>query len=309
MPKTPVYIFTGFLESGKTTFIRELLKNVTFATGEKTLYILCETGIEEIDEKLLKFNNAVIVNVVNETDIDKEFLENLDKKYSPERVLIEYNGFWNIDKINDSIMPEWWEIALTAAIADASTFSAYMKNMSSIMVNYFKAADMVLFNRCDKNTNKLSLRAGVKAVNAKAQVIFKLKNGEIDNEDIMPFDINAEVIKINEYDYGVWYVDITENPEKYNEKIIVLTGMVHRENTWPKGMFMIYRKAMTCCIEDITMLQSICYLKNKVPDNNKWIKLTAQVKVNYIKNNKIPLLLVNEYDYTEPLKDEIVYFY
>ena len=85
--------------------------------------------------------------------------------------------------------------------------------------------------------------------------------------------------------------------------------MVHRENTWPKGMFMIYRKAMTCCIEDITMLQSICYSKNKVPDNNKWIKLTAQVKVNYIKNNKIPLLLVNEYDYTEPLKDEIVYFY
>lgn len=36
----PVYVFTGFLESGKTFFIKKLLVNPVFATGDKTLLIL-----------------------------------------------------------------------------------------------------------------------------------------------------------------------------------------------------------------------------------------------------------------------------
>lgn len=311
MPETPVYIFTGFLESGKTTFIRELLQNAAFATGEKTLYIVCENGTEEIDEKLLKFNNAIIVKVDNEADINKEFLENLDKEHSPERVLIEYNGFWNAENINDSIMPKWWSIAQSAAIADASTFSAYMKNMSSIMVNYFKTADMVLFNRCNKNTNKLSLRAGVKTVNTKAQVIFKLENGEIDNEEIMPFDLDAEVIEVSEYDYGIWHMDITENPKKYADKIVELSGIAYRNEKWPEGMFVLYRNAMTCCVEDLTMIKIVCYSNDRIPENNKWIKLKAIIKVKYMEKYDInvPLLVIEQFHYIDALKDEVVYYY
>ena len=45
----PVYIFTGFLEAGKTKFIQETLEDARFNDGERTLLLLCEEGIEEFE--------------------------------------------------------------------------------------------------------------------------------------------------------------------------------------------------------------------------------------------------------------------
>ena len=47
--ETAVYLFTGFLEGGKTHIIQESMADERFNTGEKTLIILCEEGIEELD--------------------------------------------------------------------------------------------------------------------------------------------------------------------------------------------------------------------------------------------------------------------
>ena len=49
MNPIPVYTFTGFLESGKTKFIQETLEDPRFNTGERTLLIVCEEGVEEYD--------------------------------------------------------------------------------------------------------------------------------------------------------------------------------------------------------------------------------------------------------------------
>lgn len=43
----PVYLFTGFLDAGKTAFIQETLEDPGFNTGEKTLVLLCEEGENE----------------------------------------------------------------------------------------------------------------------------------------------------------------------------------------------------------------------------------------------------------------------
>ena len=43
----PVYLFTGFLEGGKTKFIQETLEDGRFNKGEPTLLLVCEEGIEE----------------------------------------------------------------------------------------------------------------------------------------------------------------------------------------------------------------------------------------------------------------------
>ena len=43
----PVYLFTGFLEGGKTRFIQETLEDKRFCNGERTLLLVCEEGEEE----------------------------------------------------------------------------------------------------------------------------------------------------------------------------------------------------------------------------------------------------------------------
>ena len=43
----PVYLFTGFLEAGKTKFIQETMEDPRFNEGERTLLLICEEGLEE----------------------------------------------------------------------------------------------------------------------------------------------------------------------------------------------------------------------------------------------------------------------
>ena len=45
----PVFIFTGFLDSGKTTFIQGSLEDERFNDGVPTLLVVCEEGEEDYD--------------------------------------------------------------------------------------------------------------------------------------------------------------------------------------------------------------------------------------------------------------------
>ena len=48
----PVYLFTGFLESGKSTCFQEILEEGNFEDGLRTLYLMTEEGEKEVDEML-----------------------------------------------------------------------------------------------------------------------------------------------------------------------------------------------------------------------------------------------------------------
>ena len=56
----PVYVFMGFLESGKTTFAKDVLLKQGFTEGAPSLLLVCEEGEEEYDEKELKAKNIQI---------------------------------------------------------------------------------------------------------------------------------------------------------------------------------------------------------------------------------------------------------
>ena len=45
----PVYLFTGFLESGKSTCFQEILEEGNFEDGLRTLYLMTEEGEKEVD--------------------------------------------------------------------------------------------------------------------------------------------------------------------------------------------------------------------------------------------------------------------
>ena len=62
----PVYLFVGFLESGKTKFIQETFEDPNFDSGDKTLLLICEEGEEEYNPK--KFSKADIEHALTELD-------------------------------------------------------------------------------------------------------------------------------------------------------------------------------------------------------------------------------------------------
>ena len=124
----PVYVFMGFLESGKTTFVKETLLDRSFTGGEKTLLLVCEDGEEEYDEKELKKNN-IYVEYIEENQLTTEHLLDLQDKYKPESVMIEYNGMWKLDKIFEIRVPKGWTVVQVLSFINAETYDLYSNNM------------------------------------------------------------------------------------------------------------------------------------------------------------------------------------
>ena len=56
--QVPIYLITGFLESGKTSFIQQVIVEGNFVEDEKTLLIATEEGVEEYDTDILKRFNV-----------------------------------------------------------------------------------------------------------------------------------------------------------------------------------------------------------------------------------------------------------
>ena len=70
----PVYLFTGFLEAGKTKFIQETLEDKRFNTGEKTLLLVCEEGIEEYSPDQFAADGVQIRTLESEADLTEDNL-------------------------------------------------------------------------------------------------------------------------------------------------------------------------------------------------------------------------------------------
>lgn len=313
MLKIPVYFITGFLESGKTSFIQDVLSGGDFADGQKTLLILCEEGEEEYDEAALKKENIEIVTVEDEETFDGEFLKNCIHQYRPKRIFVEMNGMWDCKWIFEQGLPENMEIAQVITIVDGSTFAVYLNNMRSILSNLFLYTEMVIFNRCKQEMPLHSFRRAVRGLNPQAMIYFEDEEGEpLDpGMEQPPYDLNAEVIQIEDMDYGLWYLDASDTPKRYDGKKVRFRAKVMKTKHFPDGVFVPGRNAMTCCANDIRFVGYLC--KAEFADllkSREWIWLTATVRYEYAKEygDKGPVLYAESYEKAEAPADDTVYF-
>lgn len=312
MTDVPIFLVTGFLEGGKTSFVKEIFNDPDFTEGEKIALIVCENGIEEYEKSFLTDYNVTIAHINSKEELTDSFLEQINKDHKPTKVIIEYNGMWQLDVIDNLKLPKGWEIAQIITPIDASTYSTYMNNMKPLLTEQFKNSELIIFNRCNEKTDKLLFRNSVKAINPKANIIFELENGEIDDSPLeLPFDINANVIEFEDYDFGVWYVDVTESPSKYEGKKIRVKGIAHTDPQYPKNIFVIGRNAMTCCEDDISFLGVLCKSDKALDfDGKQWIEIEGVIHKQFIaeEQQEIPFLHVKDYKVVDKIEDELVYF-
>ena len=282
----PVYMINGFLESGKTDFISFTISQDYFKTGERTLLVLCEEGEQEYEPKLLKKTNTFVELIEDEEDFTVDALSYLVKKNKASRVIIEYNGMWQHKNI---VLPQDWNLEQQITLIDASTFPMYFTNMRSMVADMVRNSEMIIFNRCDGVGDLASFKRGVKAVNPQAEIIFEGSQGEINmtlDEDL-PFDINSDVIELDNMGYGVWYIDMMDNPERYIGKTISFVGQVLQPKKFPKDFFVPGRMAMACCAEDMAFIGFATHFKGCETFKEKsWVKVKAQIKFEYFSDYK-----------------------
>ncbi len=314
MLEIPVYLITGFLESGKTTFIREVLASPDFADGEKTLLLLCEEGEEEYDEKDYARHNIVIETIENESDLTPENLERFQKKHKMNRIFVEFNGTWDAKKFVEESLPRRWEIVQIITLVDGSTFEGFLTNMRNFLSNIFALTELVIFNRCTMDMDLQKFRRTVKALNPQAMLSFEdEEGGQLDiGKAQPPYDLNADVIEISDVDWGLWYLDMADNPDRYNGKTVHFLSKVMIPRRFPDDCFIPGRNAMTCCANDIRFIGYICKSQN-VPKlkQKQWLDVTAEVRFEKRKeygNEEGPVLYAKHLKTAEQPADELVYF-
>lgn len=309
----PVYAFTGFLDSGKTRFIQGTLEDSRFNSGERTLLLVLEEGEEEYEPEQFSGKNVHIEYIDDPEELTEDILDNLQKKYKAERVLVELNGMQQVGDLY-SVFPESWLIYQEVMFADASTFPMYNANMRSLVVDKVGGCEMIVFNRVDETTDKMELHKLVRAINRRCDIAYEQPDGTVEYDEIedpLPFDIEADVIEIADEDYGLWYRDINEDMKKYSGKTVKFKAQVAHTKKAEKNCFVPGRFVMTCCVDDIEFMGYICLYDGaeKLPQRS-WVDVTAKVSIRYHKLYKEmgPVLTAIEVTPAEKAAQDVVTF-
>ena len=280
MTQIPVYAFTGFLDSGKTKFIQETLEDERFNAGERTLLLVFEEGEEEYDFSTYPHQN-VFLEVLDQETVTEKDLKALMKKHRPERVVAELNGMQLVGDLY-ARFPEEWVVAQEVMFADSTTFMTYNANMRNLVMDKLTGAQMVVFNRLEKDQDVMPFHKLARAASRRVDIMYEYTDGSTkfdDIEDPLPFDINAPVIEVGDDDYALWFRDVTEEPEKYEGKTVRFKAQVAMLRRDKNGMFAPGRFVMTCCVDDIQFCGLPCkYADSKSLKSRSWVMVEASIK-------------------------------
>ncbi len=313
MIQIPVYVFTGFLDSGKTKFIQETLEDPRFNAGERTLLLVFEEGEEEYDFSTYPYQN-VFMEVLDQETVTTKQLQALAKKHKAQRIVAELNGMQLVGDLY-SRFPDEWVVAQEVMFADTTTFMSYNANMRNLVMDKLVGGQMVVFNRLNPDADTMPFHKLARAANRRIDILYEYTDGSTafdDVEDPLPFDINAPVIEIRDDDYALWYRDVTEEPAKYDGKTVRFKAQVALLRRDKDKMFAPGRFVMTCCVDDIQFCGVPChYADAKILQPREWIMVTASIRAekhSLFHGELGPVLTAQKIEAAEPAQQDVATF-
>ena len=278
MAKTfPAVTVSGILESGKTTFINDSLKNGDFGDLGRVLILATEDGEIEFNPAFLAKYNAVFYSFSSPEEFTVEKINELIKVNKPHCLFIEENAMWDWSAIK---LPPYIIVEQAFTIIDATTFKVYFNNMRQKFSDMLQKSTIVIMNRAEETSEMAGFKRNLRLMNKDAYIIVNDKNGkQISFAKELPYKISDEMT-IKDADFGIFYIDTFDNMARYNEKIVEFNCMTMISKQLPKNTFVAGRLAMTCCANDIQLIGHLCSYsaeQAKYIENKGWAHIKAKV--------------------------------
>ena len=305
MKEVPLFLINGFLESGKTSLIKEIVENNTEYQNDTTVIIACEQGEIEYDEEWCKKYGVHVEYIESQEEFTENYMKNLDKRYMADRYVIEFNSFFDIDKQD---FPRYMVIYQQITLIDASTFKVMFNNMKNVFSTMIKYSSLVVFNRCDGVTELGQFRRQIRGMNQQAQIAFEQANGSLTTmlEEDLPYDLSKSEIAFEEDVYPVWYTEVFDNYEKYFNKTFKFKTFV-RDIT--DETIVIGRNVMVCCANDVQFLgyelKNDCNAKVKVGDCI-YLECTVSREFSKLANEEVVMLHSKNITILKPEKEKVI---
>lgn len=275
----PVYLIAGFLDAGKTDFINGILRD-GFAAEDRTLLICCEEGENEYDPKVL--GNVFTYTVDDPEQLTPALFKKLEKQYRPKQVIMEYNGMWQMEPLYREGLPANWILYQIMVLVDATTFEMYVRNMGQLMMEKIANADLLIFNRCNEELRAQLRSRNLKMVNRRADIYLENADGtseEYMTPDMCPFDLSSGHLDVPDDEYGVWYVDLMDNTQRYEGITVTFKALMCHSKKF-KGVHCPGRFAMVCCEADVQFLGLVAKgMDLSKYKNRDWVEVEARMAV------------------------------
>lgn len=305
----PVYFFSGMLDSGKTRAIKTTLYDERFnEPGEFNLIISMEQGDEEYDKKFLKYTNSA-VEYIDYKDLTREKMQQMEDEYDPSRIIIEFNGMQNDEEFfRNGFIPEW-EMAQTLTTIDGSSFRLMVANLRQFMFYHIKYAEVVIINRFSSE-DLVYLRNNIKGMNQRVEIIFEDENGNVTNKINQSLFDTSKPLDISDIDYGLWYMDAVDNPDKYEGCQIELNSYYIEKVKEYENVGIFGRRAMVCCAEDVQPIAfTVIDIDPDKLEKNKYYHIKGTVKcLDDERGYKTCVVYASEIAPQEEPADPMVYF-
>ncbi len=271
----PAVVVNGILESGKTRFIVDSLRNGDFGDIGKVLVLSMEEGEEEYDPAELAEYDACVYTFSSEEEFTVEKINELIKTNKPHAVFFEMNAMWDPEKIK---FPPYILVEQSFTIIDATTFKVYFNNMRQKFVDMIGSSDVVIMNRCEDTPEMAGYKRNIRLINKDAAILaIGPDEKPIRFTEELPYRLGDEM-KIEDDDFGIFYIDTFENQPRYDGKIVEFDCMTVTSRKLPEKTFIAGRLAMTCCENDIQLLGHLCATNQPISFVNKqWVHLRARV--------------------------------
>lgn len=309
---TPVFVVTGFLDSGKTTMIKETLMEQEWIEPGLTLLLLCEEGEEEYPKEYLDEKDMVLLKIDDIEQLNPTFFKNCEKNYHPAQIVIEYNGMWKLEDLLTIKYPRSFELQGVYSTVDGTTLDMYLMNMRNMLMEQLTESELIVVNRCAPGVDRSGFRRALKVQNPMAQLIFEGLDGKIiePSEEDLPYDVKGDKIVIDDMDFGVWYVDAYDHPELYLHKEIEFKAQTFRPKGMKDNMFVPVRQIMTCCAADVRYYGYPCKAEKKIEITKRaWVRVRVRFEYESLAafGSKQPVLYLIDMEPADQPEEDVVY--
>lgn len=181
--KIKLDIVTGFLGSGKSIFINNIIKE-TITKDEKVVVLQLEDGKTKISKD---FENVRIFSYTDEISNLDSIINNIVDEEKCTRIIIEYNGTESFEELQSvlskSILKKKCKINDTYFIADANVIKSYILNMGELIIPALESSDLIFINNClDKEADKINeIITLVQRINLSGHILICNESGDIGN--------------------------------------------------------------------------------------------------------------------------------
>lgn len=264
------FIIMGFLDSGKTTFINNVLADPKFPS-QRTAVLQTEFGEEEVNP------DAAAIFEAEDCDELAALLAKTEREGKYDTVIVEYNGMWKYDRLVEAL-PIGCEKPRRLMFADWRSIFLFNRNMRELLYDKFINCDLVVFNRCIETTDISALHSLARSISINCQIVFEYSNGRrIPDtiQDDLPYDLNADKIAVDDSDYAIWLRDLNEHPNLYAGK----TFRVKCRRADGAGSALLGRHVMSCCAADIAFKGVKCIAGQEHIPDSQWFTVEATIEL------------------------------